>query len=207
MDSKSHFSLLHCWFPNTAARQKYPEGFVDNTVATFFPFVFLPPSQNPWILSRARVVRHICAQTGPGACPSTPWFCLLWAHSPAVLRKSSPGSHLALCICPSRILCRQPFLWLVHAALILPVPDRMSSSQTILAIATPSPTHRLSTRAPQPSHPRHFKISDARRLILLVWVSRGHQRYQKQRRMWITAPPRPLCRVHTSLCVCHLCLH
>lgn len=63
-------------------------------------------------------------------------------------------------------------------------------------------THRFSTRATYPSHLGHFKIADAQRLILLVWVSPRHQYYQKQPGIWITAPAS-----HLSVFACCLCLH
>lgn len=97
-DSGSIF--LSFWFSNLAAHQNCLENrFLDRRCQIFsFSFLFPEPEplDPPW---------------GHAPTPASPsWLALLWGRSSAVLRESPAGSHLALCTCPSRILCCRPFL-------------------------------------------------------------------------------------------------
>lgn len=145
MDSKIHFSLLHCWFPNTAAHQKYLEGFLDNTEATFFPFYFPSPQSDPWILSRAG--RHIHVQTGPGACLSTlapdspPWFSCSGHTALLFSEKAHLVPTLPFAFALSEYSAVSPSCDLF--VLLSSYPSLIEChhlTETILAIAMPSPT-------------------------------------------------------------------
>lgn len=154
---------------------------MDNIGATLSPFSFCFLNQNPQIPGRARAGSHRLQGTDPEA------TCLPCSLAYPALRTHLllPGKAPLVPTLPSALALPEYSTSSPSCGLSLPIfssgPLFECHLLTKTLLATPklfAPTHdplthRLATRATHSSHLGHFKITDAQRLALLLWVNPG----------------------------------